>query len=249
MANNGIVQYYDLLRVESKNDAFISTYSSMYLKGNPCLVPHVQQTDEKVENWILSIASKDKWNLRDVFNIIAWKTGKIKLENKGNPYSKVEDLEYASGCDPDGMTITAYSCFPIRCLAEYIVENLPDLREKAKKGCGIEAFKMIADKADSCKLDKFGTVYILTLLFFLSEREQPIYDTFVMRSLFAFDNDVKPGSRIKGMEAVPGREETEKVKNFYLKFKEKLYNRFGDGYKTDRKIDRALWVYGHYFKA
>ena len=74
MANNGIVQYYDLLRVESKNDAFISTYSSMYLKGNPCLVPHVQQTDEKVENWILSIASKDKWNLRDVFNIIAWKT-------------------------------------------------------------------------------------------------------------------------------------------------------------------------------
>ena len=109
--------------------------------------------------------------------------------------------------------------------------------------------KMIADKADSCKLDKFGTVYILTLLFFLSEREQPIYDTFVMRSLFAFDNDVKPGSRIKGMEAVPGREETEKVKNFYLKFKEKLYNRFGDGYKTDRKIDRALWVYGHYFKA
>ena len=38
-------------------------------------------------------------------------------------------------------------------------------------------------------------------------------------------------------------------KAFWKSYVETEWVENGDGYKTDRKIDRALWVYGHYFKA
>ncbi len=246
MERKHITKYFDVVKAISYDQTeFITTYSNMYTKGVPCLVPNVKQTDEKIEGWILEIAAKKKWDKRDVFNIFAWKTGKILSDKKTAPYSKIEDLKYAEGCDPKNMIIKAYSEFSIQGLAEYIVGNLDELKKDAKNGCGIDAFIKIAE---NCNCNEIGTVYILTLLFFLSNKEQPIYDTYVMRALRSFDSDdIKPGSKIKGMKAVPRKTETEKVKEFYSEFKSKLEEKFGTSYKIDRKVDQALWVYGHYF--
>lgn len=247
MESKGFVQYYNVYNAVSFDEkTFIEQYSKMYLKGNPCIVPNIRQTDERIEKWILNIAKKDDWDEKDVFNILAWKTGKILSEKKDNKYNTIDDLKYADGCDLDSMTIKAYSAFSVKELAEYIVNHIKELKNDAKKGYGMDAFKKLAENS-RCK--EIGTVYIITLLFFLSEYRQPIYDTYVARALLALERkEVKPGDRIKGIVEVPNKSEIEKVEDFYKQFKNCI-KRFETDYKMERNLDRALWVYGHYFRA
>ena len=81
-----------------------------------------------------------------------------------------------------------------------------------------------------------GTVYLLTLVYFISKGKSPIYDQFAHRALDALEKGLKPKAQEVPKHTVPEK----KSKN--------AFKWFGSHYK-ERKLDRALWVYGHLFTA
>ena len=121
-----------------------------------------------------------------------------------------------------------------------------------------------------------GTVYLLTLFHFITEGEYPIYDRFAMASLVAWKlhqlkNGIKiPRGSIINVGSLPEKKDAGnlmKENSMYKKYigllnefcssiygegnEEKWKFRIEDGkiknYDDARNVDRALWVYGHFF--
>lgn len=103
-----------------------------------------------------------------------------------------------------------------------------------------------------------GTVYMMTLLYFKSKGEWPIYDKYAAVALLAIENDLKPDFWDSGEDGKityivpPSKDEgrfNKVVSNLLVPYKENINKIFDyDEYKKGRNIDRALWVYGHLFK-
>ncbi len=88
----------------------------------------------------------------------------------------------------------------------------------------------------------FGTVYIITLMHFISKGEIPIYDKFAHKAAKALYANVSVNKIY--VSAPPDKDKIDDVfalLNEYIWLLEKL---FGTS-KIDRHTDRALWVYGH----
>lgn len=97
-------------------------------------------------------------------------------------------------------------------------------------------------------IDGIGPVYAITLLHFVSCGEWPIYDKFAHLALLAIDKEKKYPFIIENSELEKNfRSGTKKTFDDYVEYKLLLHKYFGDEYKKDRNIDRALWTYGHLF--
>jgi hypothetical protein len=89
----------------------------------------------------------------------------------------------------------------------------------------------------------FGPVHRLALHFFVTNGRDPIFDRFAHRAALAIDQNLPPGSTVN-YRAVQSWQD-------YQAFKQ-LLGRIGLQAQgtmfTSRADDRALWMYGHFFK-
>ena len=112
-----------------------------------------------------------------------------------------------------------------------------------------------------------GTVYLLTLLYYITAGECPIYDHFAMGALVSFELSEKyvfiPGSIIR-LKSLPTKEidsdgnfkNSKKIKSVlteensvYREYCGLLQKYFSEDWRDNiYDIDKALWVYGHFFK-
>lgn len=94
-------------------------------------------------------------------------------------------------------------------------------------------------------------VYAITLLFFASNGEYPIFDRFAYAALKAIENKNKIRTLVPNDDTNILTNGSENAHNIYKAYKEYYIKRieglFGESYKTDRRIDQALWAYGHMF--
>lgn len=108
-----------------------------------------------------------------------------------------------------------------------------------------------------------GPVYIITLMFFITKAKYPIYDRFAMAALQVllvieqgydvslWDNSDSSNSIVR-KTSLPEKKflsdkdeiELPKMYSYYIGL---LNHFFGKEWEKTRDIDRALWVYGHYF--
>ena len=86
------------------------------------------------------------------------------------------------------------------------------------------------------------------IVYFISKGKSPIYDQFAHRALDALEGGLKPKAQEVPKHTVPGKNSKNAFKWFKDNYAERLKGMFGAHYK-ERKLDRALWVYGHLFKA
>ncbi|MDE6727377.1 MAG: hypothetical protein K2J80_05490 [Oscillospiraceae bacterium] len=95
--------------------------------------------------------------------------------------------------------------------------------------------------------NNIGSVYAITVLYFLSGGEYPIYDRFVQIAVNAICSNAKIGDEVecKGLSDSPCGKTL--LDSYEKKYHEKLRSIF-KGVPLDRKTDRALWAYGHLFK-
>lgn len=91
-------------------------------------------------------------------------------------------------------------------------------------------------------LKQFGTVYIITLIYFLSKGKYPIYDKFAHKAIMAIDSNRNPMDIT--VASPPDKSSVAKVINMYTEYYKKIEEIFGS-YRLTRKQDQALWVYGH----
>lgn len=101
--------------------------------------------------------------------------------------------------------------------------------------------------------EKIGPVYAITLLFFLTCGEYPIYDQYAHYALLAiceekYDFTSTIEKKVKDLEFHADSAKPEQVYSEYqMNYIARLKKVFGEDYKVDRRIDQALWAYGHLF--
>lgn len=220
---------------------FITTYGNSYYTDQPKYVSRATQSSRFTENEIDRLISDGIKAPIDVVHILAWKLGKINHNKSNTAFVYAKDWENAEQFD----VLRYKKAFDIRTISEYIADNISGLEAEAKNN----PQKVLCELRD-LNVDGIGTVYLITLLYFISRGEYPIYDRFAMMSVQAILNNQKPG------EVVIVKELPEKSSNkFNHVFEERmnpyienLKTIFGEAYKESRDIDRALWVYGHCFK-
>ncbi len=98
------------------------------------------------------------------------------------------------------------------------------------------------------ELEGFGITYILTVQFFVTHGKYPIYDKFAHIGAIAICQDLKPGAPIEWASVQDW--------NDYLRYVELLnaisaacsQSGSSSPMTVPRPVDRALWVYGHFFQ-
>ena len=180
----------------------------------------------------------------DVVHILAWKTGKTKHYES----EKKREFVYAkdwSNAETSGKVFRPRigEC-DINKISSYISKNIESLEKEVS-----EAPQNVLCKLREQSVKGIGTVYLITLMYFISRGSYPIYDRFAKKAIDAIVNEVKPGGVIKERQ-LPDKTSEKFCKIMKNEMKEYICNLeavFGSDYK-DRDVDRALWVYGHMFK-
>lgn len=229
-------------------DDFIECYNSdYYLDGAPSPVRGLSRSSRFTENEIDRLLREGMKEERDVARILAWKLGKIRHRGSEN----AQAFQYAkdwSGAEELVGIFRYGKKFDLQKLADYIIENIDQLEQDAK-----HAPQLVLNELRGLNIAGLGTVYMITLLYFLSRGEHPIYDRFAAMALTAIEKGVKPS------EAVDYKELPEKNSpafsnilsegSEYIEYKKQMKTIFVGKDLRCRDIDRALWVYGHLFKA
>ena len=163
----------------------------------------------------------DSLSADDIFEILCWKTG-------------------SANADTQSRTIkTQYITIQTTPIEVLLAGKKPQVHEP-------EVAKALFEKIS--QFDGIGSVYAITLLHFLSCGEWPIYDRFAHLALLAIAQSLGIPSIITDAElASLFHANAARVFDDYMQYQRLLHTFFGDAYKEDRNIDRALWAYGHLF--
>lgn len=246
-------KFYSPAGKEIGKEEFICRYSTIYyldyklqndfpigaLKGK------ASKTSRFVETEIDRLISSGMTNLKDVMHVIAWKMDRIKQKESEDSHLWVyhahsEDTETGLIQNRQGKKIDCSN------LANVILTNYDLWIDFIRKDNPQAILDILAKEAP----EGIGTVYFITLLYFISLSEYPIYDQFAKKAIDAIKTGTKPNITISYKE-LPDRNNSDfsKVGETLKTFKNDIKEIFGyENYKASRDIDRALWVYGHLFK-
>lgn len=257
-------------------EEFVKEYSDDYFLKKPGvkgLVPGLKRSSEFVEKTISAILRNGIQDEQDVARILAWKIGKIRHRDSQNSGTSDEERHFEYSKDWVNAEKlgdvwlyckdkTPEKAFPLKDITSFIAkknENNELILESLAKNNRLELLNTINDYIINKKIQYFGTVYIITLLYFLSRGETPIYDKYAMMALDAICSDTAPKENGKvyiKYNALPSNKIKDKEAFNHIiscrisEYEDKIktvYEEFGDQWKRCRKFDQALWVYGHLF--
>lgn len=213
---------------EISKDNFIDFYSQLYYWKN----------SKFVEQRILDILVKginyidEKNFIDDIFIIMAWKTGHIKHKKSENK----ECIEFYSQWNQDNHEMVFHKKNTVNCseICKLIMDYRKDNKEKNIK----EFLSVFKDN----KMH-IGPVYTLTLWYFITGGAEPIYDKYARYAIW----------NIMGEDdELPKDPSFENIYKIYSEYSKRIKNVFDIEYKerekdmiTWRKVDQALWAYGH----
>ncbi len=214
----------------------------------------LRRTNRAVEEEIEGILDGGFKGEEDVKKVLAWKVGRVDHRASG------EGFVYTKEWQP--LHPEAYR--GRRFDFDVIVKRVLEVQER-----GIDDPDEIVAYLAKAGARGVGPVYLLTLLYFLTRGRHPIYDHYAAQAANALCEGVSPGAIDERRRSVPLDEEACKLVRprslpedptmllapggAYQRFVEKVEGLFGREVVSDaseyRRIDRALWVYGHRFPA
>ena len=223
----------------------------------------LRQGPQWVEDEIISIREKDAPEATDIFKILAWKAGKIDYkESKDNKIAYVSNWVIGTSFQMSNQDAVSWREFlPI---ANDIATIWSDYRKKKDVNSAWNALVKLAIDTHKDAMKGIGTVILVTLLFFITKGDYPIYDRFAMSSLIVWKLNqqglnIPTGTIISGC-GLPSKERPEELKELlnsgkyaeYIQLlKQFCYKEYKniDIWKTERCVDQALYVYGHFYDA
>ncbi|SES94052.1 hypothetical protein SAMN02910413_1346 [Pseudobutyrivibrio sp. C4] len=221
-----------------------------------------------VEDKIYDVWNKEDWDPVDIFRILAWKTGKINHSKSIETKPKISyDANWIENGDKFvSLQIPYQAVVTMTELTPAITDLIRIRKEYCKNKDAQSAWKAILSLANNNKksMRGIGTVYLITLLHFITGGDFPIYDRFAMASLAIWKLKksykklkITNASVVRGCK-LPSKETTaaqnileDGIYCDYIKLlNEFCKDNYGneDEWKTNRDVDRALWVFGHFFE-
>lgn len=214
-------------------EQFIDFYNKCYYLNNSSIV----------ETEIEGLLHADALSKDNVMLILRWKLGRIdhkKSQIDGVVRTKDNDGVFKT-FDGRGRLVDATE------FCEYVSRELATLRTNPTQ----ETLKSLIKNSP----ENIGSVSLITVLYFVTQGDLPIYDRFAAVALDAILAGKKPGAMIEYKSLPQKNEQSFKERllsssqhSLYQQYIELLCNLFGNCYKCTRDIDRALWVYGHLFQ-
>ncbi len=248
---------------EGTDEKSDSAVNKIYVDGEK--IVRINGTKKAVEDKIISILNHTgEKTVLDVKYIMAWKVGAIDMKKSDEICIRYRaELDWGEDREiKDEVCRPQYTNdkFYLKGLTEFVCENGRDIEFK-----GIETTEVLDfitaycdEKAKkSQRLSSVGIVYMITLLHFLTCGAVPIYDKYVHIALKAILWDKRPGEPVY----YAGPADNQKVTvlgllDEYMRLIDavldgsayKIYRKCSDeDIEKIRKLDRALWVYGHLF--
>lgn len=172
----------------------------------------------------------------DVIKILDWKIGQIDHKK-----SEEEHFVYYKDIPSNQFTVKNMygKVIESKELCNYIADKYPFLNSQTPE----EIYKNLLQ----LNVNGLGTVYLLTLVYFISQGESPIYDRFAHQALDALEKGLIPKIDKVTKYTVPDKKSKHAFCWFTKEYSKRLKCSFPNHYKS-RSLDRALWVYGHLFK-
>ena len=234
------MRFYDTSKKEVSSDDFVSMYADSYYIGNEKLCKRAPQSSTYTEQEIDCILCEGIKTPLDVVHILAWKIGKIKHKDSTDRFVYAKDWVGA-----ESFKVYRYKKeFDIKTVSCHISDNIERLEAQAETDP-----QGVLNELKDLGTDGIGTVYLVTLLYFISRGKYPIYDRFAKIAVDAIIGDKRPGEAIvyKDLPDKKSKAFDTLYDEYLLDYSRNLYSIFKDEYKENRDIDRALWVYGHCF--
>lgn len=223
---------------------FIEKYSAIYYEGGGKLDLGISQNSRFVEEKIEQLLQDGIKTKVDIIHILAWKIGKIKVKESESEKQFIysEDWKNAESFKVKNrgreMDLTEF--------VNYVHNNIRDLEELAMHDQQ-ETLNLLMAKSPK----GIGTVYLITMLYFISKGKYPIYDQFAKIAVDAIQKGIEPEEYVEYKE-LPEKD-NKKFKDVFRIYEETYVNKLKDIFGIEdynkRDVDRALWVYGHYFKS
>lgn len=234
------MKFYTLDGNEIDKSEFVEKYGNSYYRGCLRCIPRVGQSSRFVEDHIDTLLKNGIQKPLDVVHILAWKIGKIKHSESQDSFVYADDWKNAE-------QFVAYRYnrkFDIQTISEYIANNITQLEKNAEN----HPQQVICELRD-LHINGLGTVYIITLLYFISRGQYPIYDRFAWKAIQAICDDKKPGDIINASESPEKKSRAFDTvfDTHMISYMKKMDSVFGSAYQESRDVDRVLWVYGHAF--
>lgn len=213
-------------------EEFLDIYNNCYMWNSNIMV-------ENIIEKILYRNFEEKVTEEDIEKIIAWKKGKIKM--KSFRYVEGEENKFEMAVAKNEITELEY-------------QNGESIRKEDYNNI----VNKIYESDDWERLLKslteiHGVGYVIaeTLLYFKNPRRYLIYDRFAYVAVQALVNGLKPWSRIPYREICS----LSNMQDLYTEYYRKMKDIFGEVFEGDivkdiieyRKVDRALWAYGHMY--
>lgn len=225
----------------------------------------LRQGPEWIETEIINIREKNNPNAIDIFKILAWKAGKIDIK-KSNEIKKIEYVDNwkeKSSFQMPNQPVVSWDEFTQ--FANDISAIWSNYREqKINVSFAWKTLVKLATDTHKETMKGIGTVILVTLLFFITKGEYPIYDRFAMSSLVIWNLNQQgintpTGTIIRGC-GLPSKEKPEELNELlcsgkyydYIQLLKQFCSKeYGeeDIWKDKRYVDQALYVYGHFYDA
>lgn len=170
---------------ELTKDEFIVFYAASYYLDEPRRVPNISRSSRFVEDEMDRLLREGIHTQQDVAHILAWKIWKIVHWKSLSQFVYARDWQGA-----EQLNVTRYGRpFGLSKLANYIVENIEQLEVAA-----VSYPQDVLNELRNENIAGLGSVYLVTLLYFLSKGKYP--DRFGQKALDAITGDRRPGESI-----------------------------------------------------
>jgi hypothetical protein len=194
------------------------------------------QTSRFVENQVCALLTQTTpFSKDDLILAIAWKIGLI--DHRSSEASK--KIKYLRDW-PTALKDRYGHDFSVSIPS--LAASMPTILTQLGQGNPQYLFDLHSE------LDGFGPVFILTVLFFVSHGRFPIYDRFAHIAALAIAQGLPPGSFVD-YRAVQKWNDFQHYMNLLLPISHACPQGLGTpSMSISRLVDRALWVYGHFFE-
>lgn len=260
--------------IDSKE--FIELYSKEYFlseegEDKEYTIKAINRSRNWIEEDMIDLLKKgwEEWTEADVVHMLAWKMGRIDHKKSTNGVYKFTGNGSWSDKKGDLKANNRTGEIKIDSLAKNIIDFKKDYSQNKEEydtnpEALLERLRRVLDiEGQEEKITGIGSVYLITILYFVSGGIYPIYDQFAMKALEALEVGAVPGDNIT-LKALPDKNEKAFINSLtksesgrkdpvyrrYIDLLVKLFNEEENSFRNInywRKVDQALWVYGHRF--
>ena len=225
--------FYNQNSQEITQDEWVNLFEPYYfLNGHTHghRITRKNQGSRFVENQIEFILEKGL-SINDLPLIVAWKIGAI--DHQASENQRV--IVFKNHFNQDFRFQAQYGTIRAAEIITYCQQNFNNLTE-----INTDAEQLFSNFYENRGgNNRFGLVSCLSLLYFFTQGMWPIYDRYAHIALNAISLNIPPG------KCVPC-EPINQFNDYREWYVNKLIDIFGNQ-NILRKIDRSLWVYGHFF--